>query len=267
MPHPEALAREEIDEQLGRAGWLVQDYADMNITARPEIQSPALLRKLIVDLIDQERWTSMDADVKGDIYEGLLAKSASESPKGAGQYFTPRELIKGIVDAVQPRPEDTLCDSACGTGGFLLSAYDYVIENYGSELDPDQKEHLRTKFATGVDIVPATARLGLMNLYQHGINPETPPIRSGLDSLASDPGERYSLVLTNPPLGKKSSITIVNDEGEAQKEDRWSYTTSVLFHAPDDFDPAETGLVYVSSDPSSAGFTRTDGKVPARYAR
>jgi type I restriction enzyme M protein len=107
--------------------------------ARQEIQNPATLRRLIVDLIDTESWSSMQADVKGDIYEGLLAKSAAESPKGAGQYFTPRELIKAIVDCVRPAPDDTICDPACGTGGFLLGAHDFVINTHGKELDPDQK--------------------------------------------------------------------------------------------------------------------------------
>jgi hypothetical protein len=93
--------------------------------AKREIQNPVTLRRLIVDLIEPEKWMSMQADVKGDIYEGLLAKSAAESPKGAGQYFTPRELIKAIVDCARPTAADTLCDPACGTGGFLLGAYDY----------------------------------------------------------------------------------------------------------------------------------------------
>ena len=108
--------------------------------ARPEIQNPATLRRLIVDLIDVERWSSMDADVKGDIYEGLLAKSAAESPKGAGQYFTPRELIKGIVDCVQPTADDTICDPAVGTGGFLLAAYDYVVKHQGKNLGQGSEE-------------------------------------------------------------------------------------------------------------------------------
>ncbi len=188
--------------------------------ARPEIQNPATLKKLIVDLIGQETWLRMDADVKGDIYEGLLAKSASESPKGAGQYFTPRQIIRGIVDVMEPKPEDTVCDPACGTGGFLLAAYDKVIQTHGSELDPDQKKHLRTEFVHGNDIVPATARLCLMNLYLHGINADPPPVRSGVDSLASDPGDRYSLILTNPPFGKKSSISIVTEDGGLEKEDQ-----------------------------------------------
>jgi type I restriction enzyme M protein len=107
--------------------------------ARQEIQNPSTLRRLIVDLIGTEDWFSMKADVKGDIYEGLLAKSAAESPKGAGQYFTPRELIKAAVDCVQPSPDDTVCDPAAGTGGFLLAAHDYVLQHFGKDLDPDQK--------------------------------------------------------------------------------------------------------------------------------
>ena len=186
--------------------------------ARPEIQNPATLKRLIVDLIDPEDWMSMRADVKGDIYEGLLAKSAQESPKGAGQYFTPRALIKAIVDCVRPRPDDTICDPACGTGGFLLAAHDLVVHEHGSTLDRDQKAHLRTSFVHGWEIVPATARLCIMNLYLHGVAPDEPPIRSGVDSLANDPGERFSLVLTNPPFGKKSSVPIVNEEGELESE-------------------------------------------------
>ena len=186
--------------------------------ARQEIQNPATLKRLIVDLIEPEDWMSMRADVKGDIYEGLLAKSAQESPKGAGQYFTPRELIKAVVDCVRPGPDDTVCDPACGTGGFLLAAHDHVVREHGSALDPDQKAHLRTSFAQGWEIVPATARLCIMNLYLHGIAPDESPIRSGVDSLANEPSERFSMVLTNPPFGKKSSVRIVNEEGELETE-------------------------------------------------
>lgn len=203
---------EELGKKPGMLGEIFKK-------ARQEIQNPATLKRLIIDLIDKETWMSMQADVKGDIYEGLLARSAAESPKGAGQYFTPRVLIQGIVDVMRPTPEDTVVDPAAGTGGFLLAAHKYVVDHHGSDLDPDQKKHLRTKFVTGWELVAATARLCIMNLYLHGINFDPCPIRSGVDSLASDPGERFSMVLTNPPFGKKSSIAIVSEEGEIEKEE------------------------------------------------
>ena len=188
--------------------------------ARMEIQNPATLKRLIVDLIGAEQWTSMNTDVKGDIYEGLLKRSAEESPKGAGQYFTPRPLIEAIVDVMRPTPEDTVCDPAAGTGGFLLTAHKYVVDHFGKTLDPDQKKHLKKNFVHAWELVAATARLCIMNLYLHGIDADPCPVRSGVDSLASDPGERFSMVLTNPPFGKKSSISIVNEEtGDLEKED------------------------------------------------
>ncbi len=190
--------------------------------ARSEIQNPATLRRLIVDLIDAESWMSMQADVKGDIYEGLLARSAAESPKGAGQYFTPRELIQAVVDCLDLKPDDTVCDPASGTGGFLLAAHDAVMKRYASELDPDQKKHLRAGFITGFELVPATARLCIMNLYLHGITADAQgacPVRAGVDSLAADPGERFSVILTNPPFGTKSSFSIVGEGGDLEKEE------------------------------------------------
>ena len=205
-----------ILEELGRKRGMLGEIFKK---ARQEIQNPATLKRLIVDLIDSEQWAAMEADVKGDIYEGLLARSAEESPKGAGQYFTPRELIKAIVDVMPPAPDDTICDPACGTGGFLLMAHDHVVRHHGKNLDPDQKKHLRESFVRGWELVPNTARLCIMNMYLHGINANPCPIHSGVDSLASDPGERFSMVLTNPPFGKKSSISIVNEAGDLEKED------------------------------------------------
>ena len=203
---------EELGRQPGMLGEIFKK-------ARPDIQNPATLRRLIVDLIDPVRWSSMQADVKGDIYEGLLAKSAEESPKGAGQYFTPRELIKALVDCVRPGPDDTVCDPAAGTGGFLLAAYDHVLKRHEGTLDRDQKKHLRTRFVKGWELVPNTARLCIMNLYLHGVDADPCPIRSGVDALAGDPGERFSVVLTNPPFGKKSSIAVVSEAGDLAKED------------------------------------------------
>src|SRR5262249_37652528 len=138
--------------------------------AQNKIENPALLRRLIVELIDRERWTTLDVDVKGEAYEGLLQKYADDTKSGAGQYFTPRPLIQAIVDAIRPKPGETICDPACGTGGFLLIAHDYISEHYA--LDAEQKKHLRFEALHGWEIVPDTARLCAMNFLLHEIGGE-----------------------------------------------------------------------------------------------
>ena len=185
--------------------------------AQNKFQDPAKLRRLIVDLIDKENWSAMSADVKGDAYEGLLEKNAQDTKSGAGQYFTPRPLIRAIVDVMQPKPGETVCDPACGTGGFLLAAHNYVVEHF-PHLTRDERKFLKEKTFKGWELVQSTARLCAMNLLLHGIgSQEYEPIEVG-DSLAADPGERFDLVLTNPPFGKKSSTTIVGEEGKVSKE-------------------------------------------------
>jgi type I restriction enzyme M protein len=185
--------------------------------AQNKIQDPAKLKRLVSDLIDKEQWMMMDADVKGDAYEGLLAKNAEDVKSGAGQYFTPRALIKAMVDVVQPEPGQRICDPAAGTGGFLLAAYDYMKIK---AVDPDQKRFIRDQALRGWEIVDATARLCAMNLLLHGIGtPESESFIRVDDSLRSDPGDRFEMVLTNPPFGKKSSYKVVNAEGETERED------------------------------------------------
>ena len=199
--------------------------------AQNKIQDPAKLRRLI-ELIDGETWIGLDIDVKGEIYEGLLEKNAQDTKSGAGQYFTPRPLIKAIVDVMNPLPGKTICDPACGTGGFLLAAADYISGH--NKLDRDQEKHLRHEALHGWEIVDNTARLCVMNLYLHGIgvNGGESPIHVS-DSLAAHPGQYFDMVLTNPPFGKKSSVTFVTDEGdirrEAQnivREDFWTSTSN-----------------------------------------
>ncbi len=200
--------------------------------AQNRIQDPAKLRRL-VKLINDETWMGLDMDIKGEIYEGLLEKNAQDTKSGAGQYFTPRELIKAIVDVMQPKPGDTICDPACGTGGFLLAAFNYIIEHF-SPLEQDDRDRLIHEAFHGWEIVDNTARLCVMNLYLHGIgaNGGTSPIHVG-DALGKDPGQRFSMVLTNPPFGKKSSVAFVTEEGEDQKEpltivrdDFWTSTSN-----------------------------------------
>ena len=186
--------------------------------AQNKVQDPAKLRRLIVDLIDKEQWSSLDADVKGDAYEGLLQKNAEDVKGGAGQYFTPRALIAAIVEVVKPQPAQTICDPACGTGGFLLAAHDYIAHHH--PLDREQKKRLRDGTVFGIELVDGVTRLCAMNLLLHGIGGDAAvtqlPVATK-DALAGKHGE-YDLILANPPFGKKSSVTVVNEAGEQSKE-------------------------------------------------
>ena len=187
--------------------------------AQNKIQDPAKLKRLIVDLIGQENWSATGVDIKGDAYEGLLAKGAEDQKSGAGQYFTPRALISAMVDAIQPTVRDTICDPACGTGGFLLAAYEHVVK-HNPDLSPEARKHLQTDFVRGVELVDATARLAAMNMLLHGM--ATPNGESPIqvkDALTSDPGDRYSVILANPPFGTKSSVTMVSADGKRTKDD------------------------------------------------
>ena len=188
--------------------------------AQNKIEDPAKLTRLVKDLIDRERWLSLDTDVKGDAYEGLLERNAQDIKGGAGQYFTPRALIDAIVDCMRPQPGEVICDPAVGTAGFLLSAHRFITQEF--DLDRDQKSHLRLDALRGTELVPGVARLAAMNLLLHGVGPlrgeeGDPPITRG-DSLASRGSDRYDVVLTNPPFGKKSSVLVVNEEGEQERD-------------------------------------------------
>jgi type I restriction enzyme M protein len=158
----------------------------------------------------------INVDIKGTIYEGLLERNAGEVKSGAGQYFTPRALIQTIVEVVDPNPDETVCDPACGTGGFLLAAYEHMKEKPEAQ---DRKKNLKLREGgfQGYDIVPEVVRLCAMNLYLHGIGGANSPVEQR-DALLSDSGGRYDLVLTNPPFGKKQSYRIVNTEGEIESE-------------------------------------------------
>jgi len=217
---------EELGKEAGMLGLIFRK-------AQNKIQDPAKLQRLIVDLIDRENWSSMSTDVKGDAYEGLLAKNAEDTKSGAGQYFTPRPLIQAIVECISPKPGETICDPACGTGGFLLAAHEYVSGS--SQLDKDQKRFLRDETLHGVELVDGVTRLCAMNMLLHGIGTESAtdklPITTK-DALIGKHGE-YDIVLTNPPFGKKSSVTVIGEDGETSKEsltierpDFWATTSN-----------------------------------------
>jgi len=182
-----------------------------------KIQDPAMLAK-VIDMIDSENWLIMGADVKGDIYEGLLEKNAEDVKSGAGQYFTPRALIRAMVECVQPQPMKTIADPACGTGGFYLAEYDFITSHF--DLDKEQSTFLKLHTFFGNEIVAGTRRLALMNLFLHNIGDiDSDNFISPADSLVAASPVTYDYVLTNPPFGKKSSQTFTNEEGEQSKED------------------------------------------------
>ena len=203
--------------------------------AQNKIQSPANLRRLIVDLIDREQWIALDADVKGDAYEGLLEKNAQDTKGGAGQYFTPRPLIRAIVKVVDPKPGETVCDPACGTGGFLLAAHAHVAER-NSIMDRDQVRFLNEESLYGVELVDNVTRLCAMNFLLHGIASQNVTARTTLrtdDSLRSKSPDNFDVVLTNPPFGRKSSRLIIGEDGEEGREsdtllreDFWATTSN-----------------------------------------
>jgi type I restriction enzyme M protein len=211
----------------GRPGLLGQIFTK----AQNKIQDPAKLSRLI-SMIDETRWVKLGADVKGDIYEGLLEKNAEDTKSGAGQYFTPRALIRAMVECVRPQPGRTIADPACGTGGFFLAAYDYLAAH--PALDKEQKAFLKNATFHGNEIVASTRRLCLMNMLLHNIGEiDGQSTISPNDALIADDGRRFDYVLANPPFGKKSSMSFTNAEGGAEtdeltynRQDFWATTSN-----------------------------------------
>lgn len=189
--------------------------------AQNRITEPSLLEKLVVELIGKEEWTIQGTDLKGDAYEGLLAKGAEDTKTGSGQYFTPRALIDAMVDVMRPQADDTIADPACGTGGFLIAAHHYIREHRMQDLTREQRIGLSEKRRiSGTELVTGTARLAAMNMLLHGIgNSQGESLITVKDALAKKPSMHYSLVLANPPFGRKSAITIVGTDGQIDKED------------------------------------------------
>jgi len=200
--------------------------------AQNKIQDPAKLSRL-VQMIDEQSWVGMDADTKGDLYEGLLQKNAEDTKSGAGQYFTPRPLIRAMVECLRPEPGKSIADPACGTGGFFLGAYQWLTRP-GASLNKAQKAFLRNQAFVGNEIVANTRRMCLMNLFLHNIGElDGEPAVERSDALIAEPRHKVDYVLANPPFGKKSSMTITNEEGEEdrdaltyERQDFWETTSN-----------------------------------------
>ena len=206
---------ESLRELGQKTGMLGQIFTK----SQNKIQDPAKLFRLI-DMVDDVQWVSMGADVKGEIYEDLLERNAEDTKSGAGQYFTPRALIRAMVECVRPEPGKTIADPACGTGGFFLSAYDFITNQEHYRLDRNQKEFLKHETFHGNEIVANTRRLCLMNMFLHNIGEIDGGVSiSPNDALVASSSITYDYVLANPPFGKKSSMTFTNEEGEQETDD------------------------------------------------
>jgi type I restriction enzyme M protein len=198
--------------------------------AQNKISDAKKLKKLI-DFIDEESWISESTDIKGDIYEALLQKNAENS--GAGQYFTPRSVIKAMVECICPKLNQTIADPSCGTGGFFLGALEYIHKT-NNNISMEDADNLKFRTFFGWEIVDETARLCLMNLFLHGIGDliNTPEIKVE-DSLKKEPAKRFNIILANPPFGKSSSDIPTNDIKKADKDkhyylrrDFWTTTSN-----------------------------------------
>jgi type I restriction enzyme M protein len=220
----------ELLRELGKhSGMLGQIFTK----AQNKIQDPAKLYRLI-DMIDSTQWVMMGSDIKGDIYEGLLERNAEDTKSGAGQYFTPRPLIRAMVECLRPEPGKTIADPSCGTGGFFLAAYDFLTNPENFQLDKDQKQFLKHSTFFGNEIVANTRRLCLMNMFLHNIGEiDGDSLVSPNDALVAASPVNVDYVLANPPFGKKSSMSFTNEEGEQEtdeltynRQDFWATTSN-----------------------------------------
>jgi len=220
----------ELLRKLGQSkGMLGQIFTK----AQNKIQDPAKLARLI-RMIDAEDWVMLNAEVKGDIYESLLERNAQDTKSGAGQYFTPRPLIRAMVECVRPQPGKTICDPACGTGGFFLAAYDYIKDHHLPKMTGGEKQALKHETFFGNEIVANTRRLCLMNLFLHNIGDiDDEPTISPTDALMDASPRKHDYVLANPPFGKKSTMTVTNEAGEQEagefvynRQDFWATTSN-----------------------------------------
>lgn len=181
----------KLSEQPGLIGTIFSK-------AQNKISQPAHLAK-VVAMVDAQDWLSLDIDTKGAIYEGILEKNGQDKKSGAGQYFTPRALIKAMVDVTNPKITETVCDPACGTGGFLLVAFDHMKRE---SQDRRKQMFLKTEALTGYDITPLVVTLASMNLYLHGVGIDSSPVKCE-DSLEKEPSRLYDVILANPPFGTR----------------------------------------------------------------
>ena len=201
---------ERLSKQQGLIGTIFVD-------AQNKVNTPVYLSKL-VSMVDGEQWL-LEGDLKGAIYENILEKNGQDKKSGAGQYFTPRPLIQAIVDCVQPQITESVCDPACGTGGFLLAAHDFMSAQSSEKA---KLKKLNNELLTGNDNTALVVTLASMNMYLHGIGSDSTPIHKA-DSLENEPDKLVDVVLANPPFGTRPAGSV---DISAKRTDFYATTTN-----------------------------------------
>ena len=186
---------EEILKELSESEGII---GTIFTRATNKIDKPVMLAK-VIEMVSSEQWYMMEGDFKGAIYEGILEKNGQDKKSGAGQYFTPRALIQAIVEVVDPKIDETVADPACGTGGFLLAAYDHMK---GQSKDIEKQKFLKNHALFGADNTALVVTLASMNLYLHDIGVNKSPI-AYQDSLIDTSDKMYKVILANPPFGTR----------------------------------------------------------------
>lgn len=186
---------EEILRELSKDEGLI---GTIFTRATNKIDKPVMLAK-VIQMVDEENWYMMEGDFKGAIYESILEKNGQDKKSGAGQYFTPRALIQAMVEVVDPKITETVADPACGTGGFLLAAYDHMKEQ---SKDVEKQKFLKNYALFGADNTSLVVTLASMNLYLHDIGVNKSPI-AYQDSLIDTSDKMYDVILANPPFGTR----------------------------------------------------------------
>jgi type I restriction enzyme M protein len=217
------LLEKKYNEILSTLAAINGPVGEFFLKSTNRIRQPALLHRVITDLVGTIDWTALEADVKGPAFEQLVVKGIETGGSKAGKHFTPRTVISAIVNVMNPGPADTLSDPTCGTGGFLIEAHRHIL-SCNSVLDPDQRRHLRLDALTGADISQRYQRLATMNLLLHGVGTmaDLPDITQA-DSLATHPGHYYTMVLANPVFGSQSSMDSDIDEDASERVTLGSY--------------------------------------------
>lgn len=199
---------EEILKDLSKDDGLI---GTIFTKASNKINSPVHLAK-VLQMVGNENWYMMEGDFKGAIYEAILEKNGQDKKSGAGQYFTPRALIKAMVEVTDPKITETVADPACGTGGFLLAAFEHMKPQ---SREISKQNFLKNNALFGADNTALVVTLASMNLYLHDIGTDKSPIICQ-DSLLDTSDRMFDVILANPPFGTRPQGSVAVDSARPE---------------------------------------------------